>query len=114
MRNRMSNSALCAVLISLVSVPPVAAASKTGSDLLGQCQINSRVAVIACHLYIHAVQDVLEDNTVNGFRVCIPANFGIDDSVDLIVVWLNKHPEEERKPASEAVAHALWETYPCK
>jgi hypothetical protein len=110
----MWHSVLCAVSISLVSVPPVAAASKTGSDLLGQCQIDSSVAVIACHLYIHAVQDVLEDNTVNGFQVCIPANFDIDDSVNLIVDWLNKHPEEGKESASDAVAHALWETYPCE
>jgi hypothetical protein len=98
----------------LFQTQPVAAASKSGDDLLTQCQISNNLAVIACHIYIHAIQDVLAENTVKGYRVCVPASTDIDQSVKVIVDWLMQHPEKRKHPASDLVAHALWETYPCK
>jgi len=114
MHIRSKTCALVAFFVFLLFGQLAAAASKTANDLLDQCQISSNLAIIACHIYVHAVQDVLAENPVKGYRVCIPPNLDIDQSVNLIVDWLKQHPEERQQPASDAVAHALWGSYPCK
>jgi hypothetical protein len=111
---RTKSPFLAVLCVFLLFGQPVAAASKTANDLLDQCQISSNLAIIACHIYVHAVQDVLATNPVKGYRVCIPPNLDIDQSVSLIVDWLKQHPEESQQPASDAVAHALWSSYHCK
>ena len=114
MNIKTKTSALMAFFVFLLFGQPAAAASKTANDLLDQCQINNNLAIIACHIYVHAVQDVLAENPVKNYRVCIPPNLDIDQSVNLIVDWLKQHPEESQQPASDAVAHALWCSYHCK
>ncbi len=104
---------IAACSLFLLPAQTVAAASKNGSDLLTQCQLSSNLAVIACHIYIHAVLDVLAENSVDGYRVCVPEDTDIDQSVNVIVEWLTRHADEQPQPASDGVAHALWETYPC-
>ncbi len=93
---------------------PAAAASRDGNALSNQCQVDSNLAVIACHIYIHAVLDVLDENAIHGYRVCVPENTDIDQSVKVFIDWLNQHADVGQQPASDLVAHALWETYPCK
>ncbi len=93
---------------------PAAAASRDGNALSSQCQVDSNLAVIACHIYIHAVLDVLDENAIHGYRVCVPENMDIDRSVKVFVDWLSQHADVGQLPASDLVAHALWETYPCK
>jgi hypothetical protein len=104
---------IAACSLFLFPTQTIAAASKDGNNLLTQCQLSNNLAVIACHIYIHAVLDVLVENSVNGYRVCVPENTDIDQSVHVIVEWLTQHTDERPQPASDVVAHALWETYPC-
>jgi hypothetical protein len=113
MSNGKWTSAIAALLMLSLHAQTVGAASKDGNDLLKQCQLSSNLAVIACHIYVHAVIDVLAENPVHGYRVCVPENTDIDQSVNLIVGWLSEHADERQEPASDLVAHALWETYPC-
>ena len=110
---RMGGIAVVVGLIAFSSSQPVAAASKDGNNLLEQCRLSSNLAVIACHIYIHAVLDVLAENAVNGYRVCVPESVDIDQSVNVIVNWLSYHADQREKPGSEVVAHALSEAYPC-
>lgn len=106
-------SSLAAGFSLALPTSPLIAASKNGDDLLLQCQTSSSLAVIACHIYIHAVSDVLEKDPVAGRRACIPANADIDRSVKVIVDWLVQHADQRQQPASDAVARALSAAYPC-
>jgi hypothetical protein len=100
-------------LALFLNTQPLAAASKTGGDLGNQCQIGNNLAVIVCHIYIHAVEDVLAENTVHGYRACLPEDPDIDQSVSIFVDWIGQHPDEQKDPASDVIAHALSETYRC-
>ena len=110
---RTWTTTIAACLALWLPTQTVAAASKDGNNLLTQCQLSSNLAVIACHIYIHAVQDILAENPVNGHRVCVPEDIDIDQSVKVIVDWLTKHADARQQPASDSVAHALSEAYPC-
>lgn len=114
MNSRMLVSVLAACSLLGFSALPVSAASKSGDDLAGQCQVGSSLAIIVCHIYIHAVSDVLETDSVAGRRACIPTIADIDQSVNIVVDWLKEHPAEGQKSASGVVAKALSATYPCK
>lgn len=96
-----------------MSGQPSLAASKTGGDLATQCGLTSNLAVIACHIYIHAVLDVLEDDTVKGNQACVPAGSDIDGLVQVVTDWVAQHPGEGQIPAPEAVARAISASYPC-
>ncbi|MEX6501571.1 Rap1a/Tai family immunity protein [Pseudomonas zhanjiangensis] len=106
---------LVATLVATLLLPPaaLAGASRTAGELAGQCQLTTNLAVIVCHIYLHAVQDVLVQDRVNGFRACLPADADIDRSVRLFVDWVAAHPPAQQAPASDVIAQALAEAYPC-
>lgn len=104
-------AALAAIL--LMSPPAPAASSRTAGELAGQCRLTTNLAVIVCHIYLHAVQDVLAQDPVHGYRACLPADADIDRSVQLFVDWVAGHPPAQQAPASDVIAQALAAAYPC-
>jgi len=104
-------TAICSA--ALLIAQPAAAASRTAEELAGQCQLTSNLAVIVCHIYVHAVLDVMESDSVKGYRACVPEGTDIDEVVGSFVSWSGEHPDEARGPASDLIAHAVSEAYPC-
>jgi len=100
-------------LLLVLPAQPVAAAAKHGTDFVAQCQMANNLAVIACHLYLDGVKDVLAENAVSGFRACLPEMVDNDEVVSVVVDWAAQHADEQQKPASDVIAHALSEKYPC-
>ena len=111
LRTWTTTGATC--LAFLASAQPAATASKHGSDFAAQCKVNNNLAVIACHLYLDGVKDVLAENAVSGFRACLPEKADNDEIVNVIVDWVAQHADEQDKPAPDVIAHALSEKYPC-
>ena len=109
------NGRFVAALAAILLLPPpaLAAPSRTAGELAGQCQLTTNLAVIVCHIYLHAVQDILLQDRVHGYRACLPADADIDRSVRLFVDWVAAHPPAQQAPASDVIAQALAAAYPC-
>jgi hypothetical protein len=105
-------AALASVMLSAPALPSVAP-TRVGGDLLNQCQIANNLAVIACHLYVEGIMDVLAENPVGGSRACLPADTDSETAVPVVVGWLKQHEDQLKKRGSDVVAQALAEKYPC-
>jgi hypothetical protein len=85
---------LAAALLA-VTVVRANAVFVSGNDLLTNCQSEIAVDRMYCLAYIAGIFDVIESNTINGFRACIPSNGVTSDQVrDIAVRFLREHPEK--------------------
>ena len=105
---------LFAAATLMLSMQPAAAVRRTGAELLDQCGRNVPAAIMACHLYMLGIIDLLRDSPVKSYRACIPADVLIDKPFDVVVDWLTEHATERGQPAVDLVPRALAEAYPCK
>ena len=86
-----------------------------GNNLLTDCRNKtSGFDVGVCKGYIIAIADVLNNNTVSGHRACLPENVTKGQVIDIVVPWLEAHPQHRHFTANSLVALALSEAFPCR
>jgi hypothetical protein len=67
-----------------------------------------------CWSFIAAVLEVLENNSIYGYKVCIPQLTNVDQAVRLTTEWIKAHPDSGIKAASLVTTEALAAAFPCK
>jgi len=85
----------------------------TGEMLYQACQKLDRTA---CLEYITGVSDTVSylESTDNMLRaVCQPPGMPRDKLVDVVLAYLDKHPDQKRTLAGSVVFGALYAAYPC-
>ena len=83
-----------------------------GNDLLEKC--NTQLDIV-CIGYINAVAYAMNDgNAVNGFKACIPLGVTARQIKDIAVRYLIKRPAAPNYVASNLVAAALSQAFPCR
>jgi Rap1a immunity proteins len=67
-----------------------------------------------CLSFIAAVLEVLKNNSVGRYKVCVPHLTNIDRAVKLTAEWIEAHPDSGIKAASLVTTQALAAAFPCK
>jgi hypothetical protein len=116
MRALLTASLVVAGTLASGSVPALAGGFDSGNDLLDDCSAKSGdnpVKAGACLGYVTGVADVLGGGTViDGIRACfVTATTG--QLKDVVLRYLNEHPETRHLVAASLVARALSEAFPC-
>jgi hypothetical protein len=103
--------------VALLAVTPARAQAifETGNDLFAKCSAPNSYMRIYCMAYVEGVADALSDDTIAGRRVCIPPDHTVTPAQlqDIAVRYLNGHFETRRRVASNLVAQALHDAFPC-
>ena len=102
---------------SLGAVPYI----ETGNNLLEVCvagvankSSEAFFAFGACIGYISAIRQASRCGSgVNGFNSSVPLAVQAGQSSQIVVKWLNAHPEKLHLGAAGLVAAALEDTFPC-
>ena len=84
----------------------------TGNQLDEICRSS---APQLCSGYVAAIVDVLaNDNSVNGFRACLPRRgITVDKVTNVVRQYLERNPKERHLAAVGLVAEALSQAFPC-
>src|SRR5690348_3802091 len=91
-----------------------------GNDLLGVCSDDHHFNQAYCKGYAVGVADALmaaNAMKANGYEVpsaCIPNNVKSEQVRDVLVQYLNAHPEKRHEPAAGHALLALQAAFPCK
>ena len=64
--------------------------------------------------YITGVADVGNDNSIYGFRFCVPQQATRGQLSDVVSKWLEQNPGKRHFSASSLIALAFQEAFPCK
>jgi hypothetical protein len=72
----------------------------------------------ACWGYVAGIADVMSSNkrssnSINGRMACVPDEAPVMQLRDVVVHFLQEHPKDRHAPASELVAGALAQAFPC-
>ena len=100
------------LLIAVAVCWPLVALSDafwSGNDLYERCDTDNGQAKLVCTAYIIGATDALTSNGI----VCLPKNFTIRQTVDLVVKFLSDHPETRHYTAFSEVAVAM-KNFLCK
>ena len=106
---------MAAALIAFSTTPASASDTMdvylTGEDLLAEC----RTSLLFCTGYAMAIIDVLSaGETVAGWEACPPdSDASYEEFVDVLVGYLNDHPDTLHEAAVALAAIAFSEAYPC-
>lgn len=86
---------------------------ESGNTLYEDCDGNDYDQIL-CLGYLRAISDVLNgDNTVNGFKACIPAGVTPFQLKSILIKWLDDNPENRHYAAAGLVASSFQEAFPC-
>jgi Rap1a immunity proteins len=98
------------------ALDPIPATSlRYGGNLQQFCAAGRQSGEYAmCWWFIAAVLEVLENNSVGGYKVCVPHLTNIDQAVKLTTEWIGAHPDSGIKAASVVTIEALAAAFPCK
>ena len=107
---------LVAALVVISFVPVAEAGFMDGNKLLTRCRNETDVYDQAyCLAYIVAITDTLwGENAVQGYRACPLGSLVQGRALDIVVSWLEAHPQHRHFSANGLVAAALSEAFPCK
>ena len=114
----MKSRGLAAALL-LISLPALAAPTfLTGQALLDKMRVWERFSqsekaedAVPAGVFMGYVQGVFDANSAG---LCgTPQALSVGNMSQLVSKYLNAHPAELQKPASEAVLKALRDAYPC-
>ncbi|MGF1612880.1 MAG: Rap1a/Tai family immunity protein [Gammaproteobacteria bacterium] len=89
---------------------------KTGEELYGLCMAPDDVRGHSfCVGYVAAIADVLGagTGTISDWRACIPAKATQGEVATIAIEWLREHPDNRAFGASNVIAQALANRYPC-
>ena len=87
-----------------------------GTAFKAECDnVNSPFFLGECEGYIEAIAGVmLENNSINGFRACIPEGVTVARLKDVVYLYLTVHSVKLHLAASGLVAEALEDAFPCR
>jgi len=104
-----------AVVVAVVAVGPEARADRgiDGNRLYELYRPNSRSSPF-CGDYVLSIADALMMGRVGRWTACIPSGVTDDQVVDVAIRFLDAHPARRGSAASELVAEALAEAFPCR
>ncbi len=110
-------------LVVLAWTLPVFADSRIpvhGSELYGWCKatsggLPSEPVGVYCAGFLNGIVDVHGEKTaIYGHRTCLPLSITIRQMRDIVVKWLEDHPEKLQLLAHGLVGEALSEAFPCE
>ena len=93
---------------------------ETGNDLFGVCSDGREFLQGYCQGYAVGVADVataMNAMKENGYPIpsaCIPKQVKTEQVRDVVVQYLNAHPEKRHEPAAARTLIALQAAFPCK
>jgi hypothetical protein len=104
-----------AVVMAVMAVSAEAKADRfvSGNRLYELCRPNSSSSTF-CSDYVLSVADALMVGRVGRWTACIPNGATDNQVVDAVTRFLEAHPAKRQDAASELVAEALAEAFPCK
>jgi hypothetical protein len=86
-----------------------------GGNLQGLCAADRQSGEYGmCWSFIAAVLEVLENNSIYGYKVCVPHLTNVDQAVRLTTDWIKVHSDSDIKAASLVTTEALAAAFPCK
>lgn len=93
-------------------------AAQTGQDLIGLCENEAPEVQGICMGYIIAVGDTLTQFSNDGgyflgYRSCMP-EITVVQAREVVVNFLNEHPDRLDRGAFSLVVRALSEAFPCQ
>jgi hypothetical protein len=110
---RRTSIAVLSISISLMMSSRASADFRDGNDLLRDCTSPSQLNY--CGGYITAIASVMGGgNGVNGFAACIPSGIEAGQIKDIVIGFLQRHPERRHVGAAGLVAHAIADAFPCR
>lgn len=110
-------SAVCAYLIvAAVTASPSSKADAntsfmTGASLLDEC--SSIVGEADCIGYVSGIADVLGNDSVSGWRACIPADVTRGRRAEITMEFLSGNAAMRQFPGAGLVARAFASAFPC-
>jgi Rap1a immunity proteins len=86
-----------------------------GNDLLKYCKGKAPYDAV-CLGYIEATADLVELGPlpIIGWRACFPDKVSVGQLEDVVVLFLEKHPEIRHAAAGGLVGEALAKAFPCR
>lgn len=112
--------AICALVICSSS----ALAQKKAEEILWECKSPSedapaeqRLRFLSCISYVDGAHDMLRmlSDGLELRIICTPkAGLSTDQTVRIVLKWIEQHPERMHQTARVAVFSALQEAFPCK
>lgn len=88
----------------------------SGNQLYTSCSSQNNVYYQAeCLNYIIGAYDAIESVTdvINAHPFCSPIEATKGQIRDIVILWLQKHPEQRHFTASSDILQALREAFPC-
>jgi len=103
------------VLMAVMAAGAEARADRAidGNRLYDLCRPNSRSSTF-CGDYVLSIADALMLGRVGRWTACLPIGVTDDQVIDVAERFLEAHPARRGSAASELVAEALAEAYPCR
>lgn len=107
--------AVVALAISSMSAPvPALAAFKDGNDLWNVCGESDTRNQHLCLQYITGVVDGVTAISARNLPFCPRKGVKAGQIQDLVIRYIESHPQDRDRPAAWLILSALAEAYPCK
>jgi hypothetical protein len=112
----LAGAFVLAAFPATASEPIRATAVWYGGNLQEFCAADRQSADYAmCWSFISSVLEVLyNDNSIYGYKACVPRLTNVDQAVRLTTEWIKVHPDSGIKAASLVTTEALAAAFPCK
>jgi hypothetical protein len=110
---------LAAVATAVALACPPASAQEartfyTGNNLLSLCTSNGVLETGVCRGFVGGIADAMALDPILGNRACIPVPVTLGQARDVVIRFLEQHPEARHYSAASIVALALAAAFPCK
>jgi hypothetical protein len=110
----MRRSLCAAVIAVLAGAGPASAGIDDGNSLYRYCSGTTGAVVMYCFGYVDSVvNDMQLYGSVAGYAACLPAVFEDNERRDVVIAFLDRHPRDRASGATELIAHAFADAYPC-
>jgi hypothetical protein len=95
----------------------IAPGFESGNALKAVCEATTSYERAECFGYIEAIWDAMAArNSINGFKICRPTSetgITVGQIRDVVLMFLNSHPEVRHNNAAGLVAGAFNAAFPC-
>lgn len=108
----MSRLAFALPLACLAAVLPAHAGFDSGNRLYEDCRASNYFNRGYCGGYVIGVVDAVE-RSGSGPRICVPEGATKGQLADVVLKYLEDHPERRNRDAGELVPEALHAAFPC-
>ena len=111
-------AAAVATAVALACLPASAQAQGafySGNQLWSRCSADNHYEMGVCMGFVMGVADAMAaGSAILGSRACLPQQSTGEQAQDVVMRYLEQHPEWRHQPAAGLVADALAEAFPCK